>query len=218
MAIKESFGSLRNHFPFRSKNDETFHPEVHIPGPPLTAEELLPPLPETDNPRILLADSIDQLNNPLASSVQQEEIRKIVVNDAENLAAHLLPKEVAEALELEATQEVEDTTPTLPALFLLAEASDATGDEKIARAIDYLMTTRPPSQSDELREAVLAARKNHTPIMEEFIRIKAEGDAKADAPKDPKQMEVILGARRATPAKYRNPADEGIDQTGVGIH
>lgn len=219
MVLKESFrSSLRKHLAFR-KSQQELPPQPYEPGPPLTAAELLPPILESNDPRVILADSIDQLNNnkQLASPIQLEQVRKIVIEDAENLAAHLLPPEVAEALELKTHKEIQDTTTTLPALFLLAEASDATDDEKLADAIDYLLTANPPHHSNELQKAFLAARKNHTPIMQEFLFIKAQGDDKDDTP-TPEQREVALGARRATPPQnqhlYRNASGyDDIDHT-----
>lgn len=217
MKLKESFATLADRLPIHGRDKGDSAPEPYEPGPPLTADELLPPLLETNDPRLLLADSIEQLNNPLASSAQLEAVREVVIEDAENLAANLLPPQVAEALELKPSHELEDTTPTLAAIFLLAEASDATGDEKLMGAIDYLLTASPPHHSRELWEAFLAARKNHTPIMQEFIFIRAEGDVKNDTAKDPKAREAALSARRETPPQnqhfYRTSGHNDTERT-----
>jgi hypothetical protein len=188
---------------------------------PLANELLLGPRNQIE-PRLLLADSIDKITHTDISGEQQAIIEGIIRDDAESLAARILPLPAARALDLpvrgddgrlwrtnaKPASTEEHVPPTLPDIILLARAYDVTSDPKIADALRYILSSQPPTFSHELEVALNNASRRGTSVMDEYQNLIALQDTRINRPTDPRDVQMLLDMRMETPPEYRQPSAE----------
>ena len=230
MRIIDSFHPLigqrrpeRTYSPNTDNSISDSSPEDFLPLP--QSDEMLLPIDES-NPRLLLADSLDKMTHGAVTELQREAIEEIIVHDAEALAAHMIPKHIADAFRLQLDNEsatipraesnMEAVPATLPEVILLARAYDVTRDEKIAAALNYVLEQAPPVFSDELARAYSDARRAETPIMDVYQEYVATKDTEIDKPKD-KAAALIPRLMRRASERHKNQTNDESDTERTGI-
>ncbi|HET8884110.1 MAG TPA: hypothetical protein VFM68_01420 [Candidatus Saccharimonadales bacterium] len=162
-----------------------------------TITDLLPPiLSELDSEKLrdvgeayqTLAGSLNVWEHyeGKTTAEQQALIDQIIINDAHDLAANILPAETVETLSVPAKRRDDisfEHPPMLKDLFLLIRAYDATQDETLKHSIEYILDELPPSQSELLAEAYERAEayretseNDDTSVMGEYRRLGATYD------------------------------------------
>lgn len=146
-------------------------------------------LPVPEHPSItrahdLLVESLSVIKaHPDLAPTLEQQLEEAVAHDARQLAAHLVPPQVAETLELEVPTQVAPTEllpPTLNDTYLLADALDTTGDPAVHDALGYILDYMPPAFSDTLRAAYTRAEATGNPVMVEHHRIGDPEDRRLD--------------------------------------
>ncbi len=190
----DQFLGFTEHLPFRSRSARRYHESsnpktteasavVEVPLNVLQGDLFHKP-DSANDPEALLAESMIIFERDEGSpEVQKEAILEVVVRDAENLAAHLLPNTEVEALGLyhgtdgasilDDARQADDVPPSLRETILLARAYDVTHDDKLLEAITYILDHKPPRASDELEEAIITKMVEDEPIMRAYQRITA---------------------------------------------
>ncbi len=235
MRTSNRFQSLFEQFPtFRLKKEKVATPRRSAGGEHnLTAEAELP-LDELDRAHYLLASSIDVLANTTDDTEPElrDNIQKVVIEDAEDLAARVLSPAIVDLLEITpkspehiGTSHVEDATTELRTLYLLIHAYDATKDAHIRRASEYILKETTPQSVELLQEAYKRGAASGDSIINEYRRLNAGIDsALEDVPKDNthddldtklRLLEVEPGApdttRALAVAAMKAPNGENID-------
>ena len=117
----------------------------------------------------------------------QPEIQDMIVIDAHDLAARILPPHISSTLDLAAKhpeniglEYIEGQPPSLRALHLLLHAYDATKDPGLRHAVTYIIQVCPPALSEFHREAYEYGTETDTAIISSLQELAAYADDKLD--------------------------------------
>lgn len=121
---------------------------------------------------------------------QQVMINQVIINDAHNLAANVLPAETVEQFGINAKHQDDisfEHPPMLSDLFLLVRAYDGTRDEPLKQSVEYILNDVPPSLSEPLAEAFARSEASRygsssTLVMDEYRAITKTIDNELDMP------------------------------------
>jgi len=117
----------------------------------------------------------------------QPEIQDMVIIDAHDLAARVLPPHISSALDIAAKhpeniglEYIDGQPPSLRALHLLLHAYDATKDPSLRHAVTYIIQVCPPALSEFHREAYEYGAETDTAIIPSLQELAAFADDKLD--------------------------------------
>jgi hypothetical protein len=141
-----------------------------------------------NQPYYQVAESIDRHERAAeALGRPQPEIQDMIVIDAHDLAARVLPPHISNALGLAAkhpenigVEYSDGNPPPLRALHLLLHAYDTTKDAGIRHAITYIIQVCPPPLSEIHREAYEYGIETDTAIIPSIQELAAHRDDKLD--------------------------------------
>jgi hypothetical protein len=196
MRALKPFHSIVERFPtFRSKSEEKQQPfapkRTYVNNEHDFIGEVEQPPHELDRVHYLLAGSIDMLdqvpgNEPLTAA-QRANVKRVIIEDAQDLAARVLPAPVVDLLELQpknpediASFHIDEPT-ELRTLFLLIHAYDVTNDPKndeqndrpLKSACEYIIKELTPRNAEILQEAYRRGAESGKPIIDQFRQLSA---------------------------------------------
>lgn len=213
MRVTKPFQSFVEYLPTLWSKD-TRRNETHV-TPKVSkehdfAKEADQPVHELDRIHYLLASSIDMLElgrNDYGPFNEQERanLPGIIIEDAQDLAARVLPAPVVDLLELHpkdpddiASFHIDQPT-ELRTLFLLIHAYDVTNDptneeqndRPLKAACEYIMKELTPRNVEILQEAYSRGMESGEPIISQFRRLSAMIDTELhDNPSDTQEASL----------------------------
>lgn len=117
----------------------------------------------------------------------QPEMQEMVVMDAQDLAARVLPPGISSALGIQAKHPdnigidyLKGVPPSLRALHLLLHAYDITRNPGLRHVVTYIIQTCPPALSELHQEAYHYGQETNTAIIPSLQELAAYRDDKLD--------------------------------------
>jgi hypothetical protein len=175
-----------------------------------SAAELCVPAEQASEIHLILADSLDTLERDELTSEQRAQVRQVVIADAYELAASILPPDIALAMQVETKHKEKDVlppeTPAYRDIYLLAHAYDKTRDQHIREVLEYILDTIPPTFSEQFASAYAQAIAAQAPIIPTYNAVVSAYYSGLDLPKTASEVNVAIAMEQATPKdpSFRN--------------